>query len=67
MQQIKKDRVRAYSFYVIGLLKGALKNMGIAINSQVKISYYGEGEEYNKEMIEPNQAVFVIFVPPIKE
>lgn len=37
-EKLCEQKMNAYKYYLIGLLKGAIKNLGAAINMPVKIT-----------------------------
>ena len=47
-KQTYKDRQKQYSYYIIGLIKGALKNFGLSIKG-VDMNELGENPEYPLE------------------
>ena len=58
-------RQQTYSFYIIGLIKGALKNLGVATGGkQVKVSINEMGKS-NKE--EPFEIHITIIMPQVSE
>ena len=60
-EQERKLRQKAYSHYIIGLIKGALRNLGVSIGGkQCSVTVGGVGEDSPQE---PNKVSITIVLP----
>ena len=61
-----QDRQRTYAFYVKGLIKGALKNLGAGIGGQpIEVQIYDLGSN-NQNLDKPFELDIKVDMPPIE-